>query len=79
MCFKPSMIHYMLSLSNIPFLTIIIIGMEHIHTKKQIMLYNTFNIHENSTLPFLIPKYMFIVEEFFSNYVVLMIKNTFRH
>jgi len=52
---------------------------QNIFTKKQVMLYNTFNIYENATLPFLIPKYMFFVWGSFSNYVVLMIKSTFRH
>jgi hypothetical protein len=34
--------------------------MEHnIFTEKNKMLYNTFNIDENITLPLLIPKYMF--------------------
>jgi hypothetical protein len=52
------MMHYTLSLSNIPFFNIIPNGTKHIRTKKK-MLYNTFNIHENVTLPLLIPKYMF--------------------
>jgi len=76
MCFKLSMIHYTLNLSNIPFFSIIPNGAKHIHTKKQIMLYNTFNVHENVTLPLLIPKYMFSVWGRFLNNVVLMIKNT---
>jgi hypothetical protein len=41
MCFKPSMIHCTLSLSNIPFFSIILNGAKHIQ-QKQIMLYNTF-------------------------------------
>jgi hypothetical protein len=41
-----------------PFFNIIPNGIEHIHKKEQVMLYNTFNIHENATLPLLIPKYM---------------------
>jgi hypothetical protein len=61
MCFKPAMIHYTLSLSNIHFFNIIPNGAEHIHKKNLKMLYNTFNIHENATLPLLIPKYMFFV------------------
>jgi hypothetical protein len=52
------MIHYTLSLSNIPFFNII-------HQKKKVMLYNTFNIHENATLPLLIPKYIFLFKEVF--------------
>ncbi len=35
MCFKPSMIHYTLSLSNIPFFNIIPNGAKHIHTKNK--------------------------------------------
>jgi hypothetical protein len=35
MCFKPSMIFYTLSLSNIPFFNIIPNGEEHIHQKKK--------------------------------------------
>ncbi len=50
-----------------------------IFTKNKIMLYNTFNIHENAALLLLIPKCMFFVWGKFSNYVVLMIKNTFKH
>jgi hypothetical protein len=71
------MIHYTLSLSNIFY--------HHskwnktYSQKKQVMLYNTFNIRENATLPFLIPKYMFFVKGSFSNYVILIIKNTFKH
>jgi hypothetical protein len=52
---------------------------QNIFTKKLVMLYNTFNTHENATLPLLIPRYMFFVCGSFSNYVVLMIKNAFRH
>jgi hypothetical protein len=55
MCFKPSMIHYTLSLSNIPFFNIILNVAEHIK-KEEVMLYNTSNIYENETLPSLIPK-----------------------
>ncbi len=47
------MIHYTLNLSNIPFFSIISNGAKQI-TKKQVILYNTFNIHENATLPLLI-------------------------
>jgi hypothetical protein len=61
MCFKLSMIHYTFSLSNISFSNIIPNGAEHIHQNKNKMLYNTFNIHENATLPLFIPKYMFFV------------------
>ncbi len=78
MYFKPSMIHYKLILSNIHFFNIIPNGTKHIHQKKKVMLYNTFNIHENETLPLLIPKYMYCLEKI-SNYVILMIKNTFEH
>jgi hypothetical protein len=38
---------------------------QNIFTKKLKKLYNTFNIHENATLPFLIPKCMFFFEEVF--------------
>jgi hypothetical protein len=61
MCLKPSMIHYTLNLSNIHFLNIISNGVEHIHKKEEVLLYNTFNSHENATLPLFIPKYMFFV------------------
>jgi hypothetical protein len=53
MCFKPSMIHYTWSLSNIPFFNIIPNG-ENIFRQKKVMLYNTFNILENATLPLFI-------------------------
>jgi hypothetical protein len=53
------MIHYTLSLSNIPFFNINPNGAEHIHQKEKVLLYNTFNIHENATWPLFIPKYMF--------------------
>jgi hypothetical protein len=44
------MIHYTLSLLNIPFFNITPNGTKHIHKKKKVILYNTFNIHENATL-----------------------------
>jgi hypothetical protein len=71
------MIHYTLNLLDIPFIHIIPNGVEHIHNLNN-KLYNTFNIHENETLPLLIPKYMYCLEKI-SNYVILMIKNTFEH
>jgi len=37
MCCKPSMIHYILSLSNIPFFNIIPNGTKHIHQKKNVI------------------------------------------
>jgi hypothetical protein len=58
------MIHYTLNLLNIPFFNIIPNGID-ISQKESILLYNTFNIHENATLPLLIPKYMFLFEEVF--------------
>jgi hypothetical protein len=60
------MIYYTLSLSNIPFFNIIPNGAEHIHQKKkQVMLYNTFNIHEIATLPFAYTKiYVFCLKFF---------------
>jgi hypothetical protein len=60
MRFKPSMIHYTLSLSNIHFFNIIPNATEHIK-KLIIMLYNTSNVYENATLPLLIPKNVFFV------------------
>jgi hypothetical protein len=59
------MIHYTLNLSNIPFFNIISNGTEHIK-KKQIILFNTFNIHENATLPLLLYLYLYLYfEKFF--------------
>jgi hypothetical protein len=52
---------------------------QNIFTKKQVMLYNTFNIHEYATLPLLMLEYMFFVSRSFPNYVILMIKSTFKH
>jgi hypothetical protein len=52
MCFKTSMIHYTLSLLNIPFFNIIPNGAKHINTKKKVILYNTFNIREKCNLVF---------------------------
>jgi hypothetical protein len=71
------MVHYILSLSNIPFFNIIPNGTKHIHKKKK-KLYNIFDVHENATLPLFIPKHMFFVGGSFSNCVVLMIKNAFK-
>jgi hypothetical protein len=60
MCFKPSMMHYTLNLSNIRFFNILPNEVEHIDKKKEVILYNTFNIHENATLPlFIFLKYFF--------------------
>jgi hypothetical protein len=60
MCFKPFMIHYTLNSSNIPFFNVDHSKWSRTYShKKQVMLYNTFNIHENSTLPLLIQKYKF--------------------
>ncbi len=56
MCFKLLMIHYTLSLSNIPLFNIIPNEVKHIFQKNKYMLYNTFNIYENATLPLLISK-----------------------
>jgi hypothetical protein len=78
MCFKPSMIHYTWSLSNIPLFNIIPNGAEHILTKKQIMLYNTFNIYQNATLLLFILKHMLFVWKKNSNYVVLRSKHIFK-
>jgi hypothetical protein len=70
MSFKPSMIHYKLSLSNIFFLNIIPNEAKYIHQKKKKkkkktkkkLLYNTFNIYENATLPLFIYTYLKIFE-----------------
>jgi hypothetical protein len=77
MCFKPSMIiiHWVyqtyLSLTSFQM-------QQNIFFKKDVTLYNTSNIYENATLPLLIPKYVFCWGSF-SNYVILIIKHTFRH
>jgi hypothetical protein len=42
MYFKPSMIHYTLSLSNIPFFNINPNGTKYIHQKEKVMLYSIF-------------------------------------
>jgi hypothetical protein len=68
MCFKPSMIYYTWILSNIPFFNIIPNGTKTYSHEKQVMLYNTFIIHENATLPLFIPKYMGFLRKKFKLY-----------
>jgi hypothetical protein len=53
---------------------------QNIFTQRKVILYNTFNIDENATLPLIILKiYIFIFEEFFKLCSINDKKKKFKH